>query len=74
MTSFLLSLGSIEWKKIKRRNSKWCIFVVLLTQLSGFIPFGMNLTLLNPSTPTIEVFINETFKVSNHSFDRKSKI
>ena len=49
--------------KMKSINSNWCTILVIVTQLTAFIPFGINLTALNPSTPAIKVFINDTYKV-----------
>ena len=48
---------------MKSINSNWCTVLIILTQLTAFIPFGINLTALNPSTPAIKVFINDTYKV-----------
>lgn len=48
---------------MKRINSNFCVFLIALTHASVFIPMGMNMSAMNPATPAIEVFVNETYKV-----------
>jgi len=47
-----------------RVNSPFCVFVVSVTQVATFVGFGMSLSSLNPITPTIMNFINESHQVS----------
>ncbi|XP_039252446.2 solute carrier family 2, facilitated glucose transporter member 1-like [Styela clava] len=44
-------------------NSRYCIFVILVTQLPFAFIMGIHLTALNSLTPVIEVFINESYQV-----------
>jgi len=49
---------------MKRINSNFCLFLIILTNILIFVPMGMNVTALNSLTPALEVFINSTFVVS----------
>jgi len=49
---------------MKRVNSNFCIYLIVITHITIFVPMGMNVTALNPLTPALEVFINSTFAVS----------
>lgn len=44
-------------------NSKYCVFVILITQIPTACIFGLNLGVLNTASPVIEIFINETYTV-----------
>nr|CAB3266205.1 solute carrier family 2, facilitated glucose transporter member 1-like [Phallusia mammillata] len=48
---------------MSRINSNFCVFLIVLNHATIFIPMGLNLVALNPSTPAIEVFVNETFQL-----------
>lgn len=43
------------------KNSRYCIFTILMTQLPIAFMLGVNLAVLNTASPAIEDFINETY-------------
>ena len=49
---------------MKRYNSNWCVFLVFCTQFCSFIPFSVQVSILNSLTPYYESFINATHIVS----------
>jgi len=59
-----LSIVSSLTDNMKAINSNWCMFLILFTEFTAFIPFGINLTVLNAATPAIKVFVNDTYMVS----------
>ncbi|XP_002126281.2 solute carrier family 2, facilitated glucose transporter member 1-like isoform X1 [Ciona intestinalis] len=41
-------------------NTPYCVFVMLVTEITTFVSFGMVLAALNPTKSSIEVFINSS--------------